>query len=193
MRSSSSRVSPTGRQISRRLQLEHLELGERNDADLRILERDRVDLVRARIDAAEADQLARHLKARDLLVALVRTHEGLEEAGADGEQRVGVVAGAKQRRAARDLALRDDEAMLDALELVARQSDRKADLAQVAARAPHLARGGVQRAEQGRAEAPMCRGHQGSVCGGRAPSFDERRRRPADVLICINRRPPRAA
>jgi hypothetical protein len=120
----------------------------------------RVDLVDAGVDAAEADQLAGHLEASDLLFALMRAHEGLEESRQHGEERVGAVAGAKQRSAARDLALRDDETMLDALKLFARQPDRKADLAQVAARAVHLALGRVQRTEWAGAEAAMGRAHR---------------------------------
>ena len=88
-------------------------------------------------DAVQAEHLAGHLEAGDLLAAVLAGDAGLEEAGAHGVERLEAVAGAEQRLAARHRATLLDQ-IVQPLELVVGHAHRQAQLAQVAARAGHL-------------------------------------------------------
>src|SRR4029077_12682965 len=121
------------RQLARHL----LDQGEGHHADLAVLERDGVAVVAARADPVHAEELAAHEEARDLLAPVVVDQAGLEEAAADGVDRMELVAGLEQRLAALHAPPRIDDA-LHALQLVQAHTPGQAHLVQVAARARDL-------------------------------------------------------
>src|SRR5688572_10734646 len=124
--------------LQRRHFLRHLldqRVGEH--ADLAVLQRDRGAVVAARAQAVEADQLAAHEEAGDLLAALAVEHARLEEAAADRVHRVELRAAVEQHLAALHAPAGIHD-VLDALEVFHAQRSRQAQLAQVAARATHL-------------------------------------------------------
>ena len=82
-------------------------------------------------DAVQADQLACHVEAGDLLAAVLRHHRALEESEPHGVQRFESVAGAEQRVAPFDPLARRDQ-FVQSLDFLQRQADRKAQFAQVA-------------------------------------------------------------
>jgi hypothetical protein len=108
-----------------------LQLVEGHDADLGVLQGHGIAGVVVVDDAVQADDLAGHLEARDLVAAVLGGHAGLEEARADGIQRGEGFAVAKQQAAALDLAARGHD-VVDALHLLGIQAHGHAQLAQVA-------------------------------------------------------------
>lgn len=69
-----------------------LDLGERNEAHLTVLDRDGIAGMVVAADGIEAHDLADHVKAVDLFVALVVDLVGFEKSGTDGIQRLKRVA-----------------------------------------------------------------------------------------------------
>ncbi len=86
-----------------------------------------------RADTIQAEDLAGHLEAGDLLAAIFEQHIGLEEAGLDGVDRLEGVAAAIDMLAAQDAATQVDE-FVKLPEFVIRQPHRQAEFAQVALR-----------------------------------------------------------
>lgn len=110
---------------------------KRQFADFAVFQRDAVAAVGVGRDAIQPQKLARHMKAGDLLTAVMAADAGFEKAGAHGKNRLERLAGAEQILAALEPArLPDDGVQLR--HFFAAEAHRQAKLAQTAIRAGHL-------------------------------------------------------
>ena len=83
--------------------------GEGDDADFAVFQGHRVTGMVFGADAVQAQQLAGHLEAGDLVAAVFQQHVGLEETGADGVDGFEGLPGPVQVVAALDLAAGADQ------------------------------------------------------------------------------------
>ena len=107
------------------------EAGKGNRTDFAVFEGNGVAGVEFGADAVEAEQLAGHLEAGHLVATVFEQDVGLEEAAADGVDRVETFAGAVKMVAAPDAAAGRDQ-VVEALQFVNAQAEGQAQLAQVA-------------------------------------------------------------
>ncbi|MNV36651.1 hypothetical protein D3C71_1281390 [compost metagenome] len=104
---------------------------KRHDADFRVFQGHCIAGVVVIHDAIKADDLACHLKTRDLVTPVFGGHTCFEEAGSNGIERSEGFAVAEKGSTAFDLAANGND-LVNALQLFLAQPHRHAQLAQVA-------------------------------------------------------------
>jgi hypothetical protein len=102
-----------------------------HDADLGVFQGDRVATVLVVHDAIQANDLARHLKARDLVAAVFGGQAGFEKSRANRIQRSELVPVGEQGGASFDFAPNGDQ-VVKSVQVMVVQAHGHAQLAQVA-------------------------------------------------------------